>query len=94
VKADRKWEELFYECYAALGYSGEGAPNAARAWDLVVAAIVAGKQALHSKHKKWVTLWSYFQQIQTMYSMLNILFHIDFLVLILIFVIFKFFSFY
>ncbi|XP_052771855.1 alsin-like [Mya arenaria] len=55
VKPDRKWEELFYQCFGSLGYSGEGEPNTARAWDLVVACIVAGKQAITPKGKSSLT---------------------------------------
>jgi len=51
VRPDRKWEEIFYQCFDALGYSGDGEPNMNKAWDHVVNAIVAGKHRLRDREK-------------------------------------------
>ncbi|XP_052825972.1 alsin isoform X1 [Octopus bimaculoides] len=46
VPADRKWEDIFSHCKAMLGYTGEGKPDPAKAWQAVAVMISSGKKSL------------------------------------------------
>ena len=41
MRADRKWEEMFYQCCESLHYSGDGEPNAKKAWEQIAIIVTS-----------------------------------------------------
>ena len=59
VRPDRKWEEMFYQCYESLHYSGNGEPNTQKAWEQIAIIVTSCSKKMKEKMaERWV--WYFF----------------------------------
>jgi hypothetical protein len=59
VPADKKWDEIFHHCCAAMGHDGHTTlmVNTKKAWDMVAVAVSTGKKHLLEMQETYV-LWT------------------------------------
>ena len=54
VRADRKWEEMFFQCCESLHYSGDGEPNTKKAWEQIAIIVTSCRNKLKDKaHERY-----------------------------------------
>ena len=49
MRPDRKWEEMFYQCYESLQYSGEGEPNTQKAWEQIAIIVTSCRNKIKDR---------------------------------------------